>query len=71
MSQINLSCREASRLLSASRDRKLGVGERVSLRLHLGLCKACTRFSRQLDFLSEAMKRYPVLDDDTDPKRGL
>ena len=64
MSQLNLSCREASRLISESKDRDLGIGEKLSLRLHLGLCTACTRFTKQLDFLREAMKRYPDRDDD-------
>jgi len=66
MSKLNLSCREASRLISESRDRDLALGERVTLRIHLGLCTACTRFTKQLDFLREAMKRYPERDDDSE-----
>ncbi len=66
MSTLSLSCREASRLISESRDRPLGLGEQVTLRIHLGLCTACTRFTRQLDFLREAMKSYPGRDDDAD-----
>lgn len=69
MSKLNLSCREASRLISESRDRPLGLGEQFALRIHLGLCTACTRFTRQLDFLRGAMKRYPGHDDDTDRRR--
>ena len=65
MSKLNLSCREASRLISESRDRDLGIGERVTLRIHLGLCTACSRFTKQLDFLRDAMKRYPERDDDS------
>jgi len=66
MSKLNLSCREASRLISESRDRDLALGERVTLRIHLGLCTACTRFTKQLDFLRDAMKRYPERDDDSE-----
>ena len=66
MSKLNLSCREASRLISESRDRDLGIGERVTLRIHLGLCTACSRFTKQLDFLRDAMKRYPERDDDSE-----
>ena len=65
MSKLNLSCREASRLISESRDRDLGIGERLTLRIHLGLCTACSRFTKQLDFLRDAMKRYPERDDDS------
>ena len=43
-----LSCKEASRLLSQAQDRPLALGERVKLRLHLAVCRACTRFARQL-----------------------
>ncbi|MFN2645362.1 MAG: zf-HC2 domain-containing protein, partial [Burkholderiales bacterium] len=48
---MKLSCREASRLLSQSMDRRLGLGEQAQLRLHLALCDACTHFSRQLKVL--------------------
>ncbi len=63
MSKLNLSCREASRLISESRDRDLALGEKLTLRIHLGLCTACSRFTKQLDFLRDAMKRYPERDD--------
>ena len=66
MSKLNLSCREASRLISESKDRDLGLGEKLTLRIHLGLCSACTRFTRQLDFLREAMQRYPDREDDAE-----
>ena len=56
---LNLSCREASRLLSEAMDRDLTLGERVALRLHMGICIACTRFNAQLQFLRRAMKSYP------------
>ena len=69
MSKLNLSCREASRLISESKDRDLGLGEKLTLRIHLGLCTACTRFTQQLDFLREAMKRYPERDDDAERSR--
>ncbi|MDJ0874786.1 MAG: zf-HC2 domain-containing protein [Desulfobacterales bacterium] len=41
-------CREASRLVSASMDRKLPLFQRVVLRLHLRMCKYCHRFEQQL-----------------------
>ena len=53
-----ISCKEASRLLSQRQDRPLDFWESVKLRLHLGLCDICTRFSRQLDFMRDAMRRY-------------
>jgi hypothetical protein len=53
-----LSCQEASRLLSQRQDRDLGFWERLKLRAHLALCDVCTRFSKQLDFMREALRRY-------------
>jgi hypothetical protein len=53
-----LSCKEVTRLLSQGEDRRLGVVERIKLGLHLRVCIACARYSRQLVFLREAMQRY-------------
>lgn len=53
-----LSCREATRLLSQGEDRRLGAFERMKLGLHLRVCIACARFSRQLVFVRQAMQRY-------------
>jgi hypothetical protein len=53
-----LSCKEVTRLLSQGEDRRLGVFERIKLGLHLRVCIACARYSRQLVFLRDAMQRY-------------
>ena len=57
--RLKLSCRETSRLLSEAQDGRLRLGERLALRLHLGVCDACTRFSGQLAFLRRAMHAWP------------
>jgi hypothetical protein len=57
-----LSCREATRLVSQGLDRRLGLGERVALRLHLALCDGCTHFKRQMDFLRRALRGLPPPD---------
>ena len=53
-----LSCKESSRLLSQGEDRRLGLLERVKLRLHLRACDACNRFARQLAVMRKALQRY-------------
>ena len=53
-----LSCKEASRLVSQSLDRRLGWRERCSLKLHLAICDACRQFSRQLQWLRGAWKHF-------------
>jgi hypothetical protein len=52
-----LSCKEASRLASEGLDRRLGLAERIALRLHLLACDGCSRFRRQLVFLRRALAR--------------
>ena len=53
-----VSCKEATRLLSQAQDRRLDYIEALKLKLHLSVCAACTRFSRQLAFMREALSRY-------------
>jgi hypothetical protein len=60
---MNLSCKEATRLLSQREDRKLALGERVALRLHLALCRGCRAVSEQIPFLRRALARYFDLPD--------
>jgi hypothetical protein len=54
-----LSCREVSALLSDQLDRRLSLKERIGLRLHLAMCRACGRVEVQLRFLREAMCELP------------
>ena len=54
---MNISCKEASRLISQSQDRPLSLGEQVALRLHLAICRGCRAFSTQLAFLRRAVRR--------------
>ena len=42
------NCRETSRLVSESMDRRLPVFKRMLVWLHLRMCKYCHRFERQL-----------------------
>lgn len=60
---FRLSCKEASRLISEGMDRRLSVPERIGLRLHVGICDACTKFTSQLSFLRRALKAYPGPDE--------
>ena len=60
---IRLSCKEASRLISEGMDRRLSFRERIVLRLHVGVCDACSRFTRQLAFLRRALSALPGSDE--------
>jgi hypothetical protein len=52
-----LSCKEATQLVSQGLDRRLGLGQRVALRLHLAICDGCSSFRKQVALLRQAMKR--------------
>ena len=56
--QSGLHCRGASALLLAAQDRPLAFGERLKLQWHLKSCAACERFSRQVELMNGAMRRW-------------
>jgi hypothetical protein len=69
MSTQQHGCRRAARLLCEQRERELQLTERLGLRLHLWMCTGCLRFSRQLDLMDEASRRWRAYRDtptDTD-----
>ena len=41
-----LSCKDITRLVSDSFERKLSLGERINLWMHVGLCSTCRMFRR-------------------------
>ncbi len=53
-----MSCKEVSRLLSESMERKLSFWERIGLWFHLSMCKLCKGFSKDLQQLREAARRH-------------
>lgn len=53
-----MMCREATRLMSKRLDATLGLGERLSLRVHLGMCHACRHCNAQFDLLHQAGRRF-------------
>ncbi|HSN20615.1 MAG TPA: zf-HC2 domain-containing protein [Usitatibacter sp.] len=55
---LDLNCREASRLLSLAFERALTEPERTALRRHLDECLMCVNFEAQLRFLRAAASRY-------------
>lgn len=53
-----LTCKEVTHLLSESQDRKLTLAERMHMEMHLAMCKGCSNFKRQMEFLRAACRRY-------------
>lgn len=62
MNGIKPTCREVHRLVSEGMDRELTMVERTRMRLHLMICKACTRFNGQMDLMRRAMRQGPPED---------
>lgn len=59
---MNLSCKEATRLLSRREDERLSLAESAALRLHLAICRGCRAVSEQIPFLRRALTKYFDLD---------
>ena len=53
-----LNCHNATQLLSESQDRKLKLGERVLLKMHLAICNGCRHFGKQVHILRKISRSY-------------
>lgn len=53
-----LSCRDATRLMSESQERLLSIGERMSLGMHIMMCKGCHNFKEQMGTLRAMTRAY-------------
>jgi len=53
------TCKQVHRLVIEGQDRKLPFSERIAVRVHLMMCGACRRFEAQMDFLRQALRRFP------------
>ena len=68
---FGLTCDEASKLLSDGMERTLTRPERIGLRLHLWICRACRRFRRQILLLRRLMHGLAQEDPPEDSAPGL
>ena len=53
-----LNCHEATRLLSESHERELGLGEHLNLFMHLRVCSGCRQFKVQVQHLSDLAHHF-------------
>ena len=58
MSLLNRNCREVTALVLAQHERRLGLVERLAVRIHLAICVACPRFARQFELMRAALPRW-------------
>ena len=59
MGRLMYSCEQASKLSSQALEEPLGLLDRSLLRLHLMMCRGCSNFSRQIEFLHRASHKVP------------
>ncbi|HEY8160559.1 MAG TPA: zf-HC2 domain-containing protein [Methylobacter sp.] len=52
------SCRDISALVSQELDKKLSLGERLAVRLHVMMCIRCRNFRTQSQFIRKAARLY-------------
>lgn len=52
------SCKEVTALVVAREDRELSLRERLALRVHMAMCKACPTFERQIFTMRQSMKQW-------------
>ena len=65
MRHLMYNCKEVTRMVSESLDRKLPLHQRMGIRVHLFMCKFCSRYRRQLLILREAMRLQARYGEDT------
>lgn len=50
------TCRETTELASRAMDERLPFGDRIAMRMHLAICRNCTRFAEQLQELRRLLR---------------
>ncbi|MCA0901553.1 zf-HC2 domain-containing protein [Microbulbifer agarilyticus] len=53
-----MDCKQATRLLSEQQERNLSRREKLALKFHVFMCKACRNFGRQMGTLRDLARSY-------------
>jgi hypothetical protein len=62
------TCKEVASLVVAREDRNLNVTEKLALRTHMFICKACPGFERQVLTMRNAMRQWRNYADQADTR---
>ena len=65
------NCKEVSRRVSESMDHKVPIYQRMLIRMHLLMCKYCTRFHRQIVMLRDLCRSHRLDENSIDPSVNL
>lgn len=52
------TCREVAALILAREDRELNVAERLAIRIHFLVCRACPNFAQEVQVMRNAMQSW-------------
>lgn len=55
---LRRNCREVTRLVLQAEEQALSWHERLAVRLHMVVCKACPRFAAQVALMRRASARW-------------
>lgn len=58
-----MSCQQATRLMSESKERPLTTKEKLALQMHLMMCSGCRNFDKQINFIRSATRAFAKGDD--------
>ena len=58
-----ITCKNVARVLASDEFRELDLWHRAEIRLHLFMCRNCSRFARQLEQIRAAMRKTPLTED--------
>ena len=65
------NCREVTRLVSESLDRKLPLSQRIGVRFHLLMCNLCPEAKKQMLFIRETMRHLTLEHGAREPEVSL
>jgi len=65
------NCKEVTRMVSESLDRESSFYHRVGIRIHLLMCKFCSRYRRQLLILRDVIHLYTTHSEKIEPSIAL
>jgi hypothetical protein len=65
------NCKEVSQIVSEGMDRKLPLHQRFFIRMHLMMCKYCSRFRSQLYLMRKVCRSAQISPSDSDDSPAL
>jgi hypothetical protein len=71
MKKNMMSCEEASFYISKNLDTDIGFRKKMSLRMHVIMCKYCMRFEKELNFISKKIQQFTSGKENTAPSHTL